>query len=442
LRRFGLAAALAAGIVFQARAVLAAEPWLFVSDIHFDPAARGSVPASYGFDTNLALLDSALAEMRRVDPDPPVIVIAGDFLAHHFHYVEADATMKALAARFDRAFPRAQFVIALGNEDSGCGNYQLSARAPFLRTVAAAWQPLVNRRAAAPAFARTFAQDGFYTATLPLAHLHAVVIDDVFWSPRYRAACGGTSAARRTIDDLRTALRAWPHDPKWVIAHIPPGVDAFSTIQLARQLVVVPFLEPAPRDELLRLIDDPRARVTAMLASHTHKFAYRIDAADGSPAVPIVLVPSISPIFHNAPSFLTVDVLPDGTLGAADDHTYLKGRWSVIGGSRTLGLARISGTTLLDLQARLSRDAGLRRRYARLYDGGARPEIDERHWRAYWCTSTAFSTDAYVACIGRTRGYSVVTRRGLIVFGAAIVTLALAGALLVRRYRRTARRDR
>src|SRR5450631_4733896 len=98
----------------------AADPWLFVNDVHFDPKSKQLAPNLYG-DTDKALLDSALTEMHRIAPNPPVIVMAGDFLAHNFKRSSAAPTMIALAERFNRTFPRAQFVMALGNEDSPCG---------------------------------------------------------------------------------------------------------------------------------------------------------------------------------------------------------------------------------------------------------------------------------------------------------------------------------
>jgi hypothetical protein len=82
--------------------------------------------------------------MRRVDPAPPVVVIPGDFLGHHFDYKNSNTTVTRLAQMLDRTFPRAQSVIALGNEDSGCGDCIMAPNAPFLREAAAAWGPLAN----------------------------------------------------------------------------------------------------------------------------------------------------------------------------------------------------------------------------------------------------------------------------------------------------------
>jgi hypothetical protein len=121
---------------------------------------------------------------------------------------------------------------------------------------------------------------------------------------------------------LRKALLERPADRKWVIAHIPPGIDAYSTT-LARELVVVPFLDQAPRQQSLRLLSAPRSHVALVLAAHTHKFAYRIAGEEGANPVAMLLIPSISPIFRNSPSFLTVNVRSDGVITNADDHAFI-----------------------------------------------------------------------------------------------------------------------
>ena len=262
----------------------------------------------------------ALQRMRTVDPDPPVVVVGGDLLAHDMDRAHATATMVAIARDFNRIYPHAQFVLTLGNNDSNCGDYGLTPNSAFLREVARAWAPLVNRRDAAPHFLQTFTRDGFYTATLPLRNTRAVVVDDVFWSPRYHSGCGPANGA--SVAALKELDRALPPSQQrsWLFVHIPPGIDAFSTTHLTHGLVVVPFLEPGPRFVLTTIAGDPRRHVALVVAAHTHKFAYRIINASGADPVPLLLVPAISPVFANAPSFLTADVTPDGAVRNVEEH--------------------------------------------------------------------------------------------------------------------------
>src|SRR4051794_38708661 len=85
----------------------AAETFLSVSDIHFDPFADTSLIAkleaadvaqwdaifrssavqslsTYGSDINDPLLRSAVDEMKKQIPSPAFVLISGDFLAHDF----------------------------------------------------------------------------------------------------------------------------------------------------------------------------------------------------------------------------------------------------------------------------------------------------------------------------------------------------------------------
>ena len=386
-----------------------------------------------GRDTNFALLDSALAEMRRVDPDPPVVVIGGDFLGHRFDYGKARVTMAEIAGRFGHAFPRAQFVPVLGNEDAGCADYGFAPNSAFAQAFATAWAPLVNRGDAAPGFAHTFARTGFYVTRLPVERTNAVVIDDVFWSPFYHR-CGGASSdeSSRLIDELRASLGP-AVGRHWIVAHIPPGIDAYASTQLGRGLVVVPSLRQEPQAALLGLIADPANNVSLMLAAHTHRFAYRIAGSSEHP-VPILLIPALSPIFRNAPAFLTVDVDASGAIRAAEAHALVAGKWEDLGGTRSLGLTRFGAANLAQLQQRIAEDAGARAAFARLYVTGGDPEIDGRNWRAYWCAASNFTPDAFRKCTGA-GGIGLLTGRAFALGALLLAVLGLAAvALRARRF--------
>src|SRR5690242_17631762 len=60
------------------------QQWLVVSDLHVEPFDSSPEPSYYGSDSNWALVDATIAQMRQAEPNPAVVVISGDFLAHHF----------------------------------------------------------------------------------------------------------------------------------------------------------------------------------------------------------------------------------------------------------------------------------------------------------------------------------------------------------------------
>jgi hypothetical protein len=426
----------ALGLLVACAGPASAAPWLFVTDLHLDPTSHHRGPSRPGSDSNVALFDSALDEMVRVDPHPPVVVIGGDELSHNFNWPHAAATMAYVAHRFDRAFPNAQFVMTLGNEDSSCGDYQVAPHSAFLQSIVRSWAPLIDRHGAAPGFATTFPRDGFYVARLPIARLQAVIVDDVFWSPRYRSCTPDGDPSASTLAELKRALHA-SSDRRWILLHIPPGIDAYSTAHLTHRLVVVPFLDPGPREALQRLIADPSSGVTLVIAAHTHKLAYRIAGTAARP-VPMLLMPSISPIFENAPGFLTAGVDAGGTLRDVDSYAFDGTAWHELGGFRALGVDRFTGAALVDLHRRLAHDTALRDRFAMLYEGGGRPEIDAGNWQTYWCSATSYSATAFRACDDE-GGSGVFTTRGIKAIAVAAVTVGGLAILAFFRFRRRAR---
>lgn len=414
--------------------VRAAQPWLFVNDVHFDPFSHKKRAVSHGSDTNEALLVSLLAEMKRLAPDPPVIVMAGDFLAHYIRPGTAGPTMIALAKRFGAAFPHTQFLMALGNEDSDCGDYAVTPDSNFLRIVTKAWAPLVDRNGAAPDFRRTFPHDGFYTAKLPIPGVRAVVADNAYWSTFYRNSCGkaGDNPTRNSLAELNRALRpATPGERLWLVMHIPPGIDASSTAHRTHHLVVVPFMRPGPREAVMDFIADPARHVELVVTAHIHRFSFRVIDRRNAAPVPLLISPAVSPIFGNSPSFLTADVGADGIIHNLEEHAYVERRWQDIGGLGSLDTSEFTGPALVDLQHRLERDPKLRDTYEALYMGDSSyQEIDPGAWRTYYCAISTFSSTSFRQCVDE-GGFSFITSRGILAIVAVVASVAAISAGIV-----------
>jgi hypothetical protein len=237
------------------------------------------------------------------------------------------------------------------------------------------------------------------------------------------------------VADLDRAL-AVPGQRHWVLMHIPPGIDAFSTVQVVHRLAIVPLLVPAFRTQIERAVAQRGHDVTLVLAAHIHRFAYRILGAHGPHPVPLLSIPAISPIYGTRPAFVTVDVGGDGTIGNVEEHAFLHGAWVDAGGTRTLGVNTFGARDLLALQTRLAADPALRASFAGLYGGPDRTEIDEGNWRAYWCAATELAVLPFKSCFGA-GGYRIVTQRGLIVLGVVLVLFiaALSAAIVLIRRR-------
>jgi len=253
-------------------------PALMVSDIHFDPfhdpakvpalvaapvskwasilAAPDSAdqPQAFarlqescharGVDTPFVLLRSSLAAMKSRQPDAKFITVSGDLIAHAFtcrfatlvpsaapgdYQAFVVKTLSFVMDELRSAFPGAPVYAALGNNDTGCGDYKLDANSEFLAQAGAVFAeglPAAGRAQAAAEFKAT----GSYSVTMaaPMRRTRLIVINDLFLSVKY-TTCGGKpdrDALAGELDWLRQQLAAARKagEKVWVMGHIPPGI--------------------------------------------------------------------------------------------------------------------------------------------------------------------------------------------------------------------------
>jgi hypothetical protein len=206
--------------------------------------------------------------------------------------------------------------------------------------------------------------------------------------------------------------------------HIPPGIDAYSTVSVAHRFFVVPFMRKEAREEFVDLLDNPENHVDFAFAGHTHHFSYRLSDRSAAHDVPILIVPSISPIFHNAPSFLTMNVSRDGGVRGVTEYANPGGGWQKIGGLTDLGVSVVDSASLLALQKRLENDADLWNTFERLYGGGVPPQIEPKFRRQYLCAATEQSATAFRECTGQ-HGVSIFTGRALALAGIGLAIVAV-----------------
>ena len=345
-----------------------AVPVVMLSDIHFDPfhdparipqlrtapiehwPAILNAPASatqaadlealqtacgaHALDTAWPLLETALAAAHSAQARPAFVTLSGDLLTHdfpcRFQHTSPDATPQDLSAfaaktvtfvllELSQAFPHIPLYSALGNNDSGCADYRETPGDTFLRTTGPTLASPGNNPTSA------LSPEGDYTVTLPapFAHGRLIVLQDIFEARQF-TTCGSDPTRfpeTAQMDWLRAQLAsARTHgDHVWVMAHIPPGVDVYTSyrrylLQPTGMCAATPrpFLaDTALTDALL----DNADVVSLALFGHTHMDEIRLlhrDAAGTSPVatIPAKLVPSVTPIFGNHPAFLVASVDP------------------------------------------------------------------------------------------------------------------------------------
>ena len=448
-------------------------PALLISDIHFDPfhdpakvkqlaaapvADWGTILSttptpdqqeafdslqqkcnSRGVDTPFALLRSSLQAMRRQQPDAKFMVVSGDLIAHAFtcRYAAAfpgapsgdyeafvEKTMTFVMSELRAEFPGMPVYAALGNNDTGCGDYQLDAGSDFLaqsgKIIADGLPPSGQQHAI-----KDFAVGGYYSVTMadPMKDTRLIVVNDLFLSPKYR-----TCAGRKSDSSAATAQMSWlkqelqqaqqSHQRVWVVGHIPPGIDSYSTLSKFRDVCggqdPVMFLSS---DKLADLMVDYADTVKLAIFAHTHMDEVRLLESDGADAksaadrsVAVKMIPSISPVDGNNPSFTVAHVNPstatveDYVVIAASNQTGVATNWTKeYDYAQTYHESQFSPSALADLIAKFRADHGANtapsEAYLRSYFVGDRSIVLSPFWPQYVCALDNHTTKGYAACV-------------------------------------------
>jgi hypothetical protein len=366
-RKRWLAAAIFVTAMKAAAALADDGTFALVSDIHFDPfdppglartlatvppadwmerfAALPDAPASqYGTDTNHVLLASALAAIGRQSADADFAIFSGDLLSHDFEDDAATALgvargsdeLKDFAARTSifvadslaAALPGKPVIVALGNNDSACDDYEVDPGGGYLAGLRDTVRQLAGPDRVAADFTETYAAGGYYAVRHPtVADTLIVVLNDVLWSQRYQDACGsnGLAAGKAEMDWLAATFAAQQAagGRVWLVQHIPWGIDPWSTTHSKAATCrerVVPFLKPDFAEAFHTLIRTHAGIIDLSLAGHIHTDDYRLvfDAA-GNPVAASKVAPAISPVFGQNPAFQVFTY--DRTSGLPRDFT-------------------------------------------------------------------------------------------------------------------------
>jgi hypothetical protein len=415
-------------------------PFLWLSDIHFNPMAdpalvdklAGAEPAQwasildtsssgfapYGQDTNWPLFHSAIAESKKVQPDIAFTMVTGDLLAHHFREqfnrcaaVHSDAafreferkTVEFVARELKQMAPAAPVVVTLGNNDSDCGDYLLEPRGPFLqdtRAIVAKLAQVSNDSA----FAKSWTASGSYSMPHPtLVHYQIIVINSVLFSARYRNSCGHDAGdpGSDLLKWLRATLGEAERQRKkvWLVYHIPPGIDGYAT---SHSKTIVPFWTTSYSDEFHELVARYAKTIVASFAGHTHLDDFRLVGLPQSEKSLVLMEPALSPNIGQNPAFRIVNFKSSGPL--VDESTYflVKPGWKVeYSFDREWALRRPDISNYEKLYHRIEQSPETRERWTRFYsvshpEGGT---VTPANFRAFYCASGNSTIAGYRACV-------------------------------------------
>ena len=448
-------------------------PAIFVSDIHFDPfhdpgrarqlvaapssewkAILSSPPSqnqqqafddlqakcqAKGVDTPPALLLSALSAMKVQQPGARFVMVSGDLVVHNFKCryqtlfpTASSADYEAfvlksisyVVAELRAAFPGLPVYATLGNNDSGCGDYHFDLESDFFAkagSILALGLPAAGRQTAV----REFAAEGNYSVMMaaPMQNTRLVVLNDTLFSPKYKTCSGekdrkGAAAEAEWFEgQLEQARRLG--ERVWVMGHIPPGIDPFSTIKQFKDICAgsdpVNFMST---DEIPNLMVEYADVVKLGVFAHTHMDEIRLlehsgSEESGARQVAVKMIASISPVHGNQPSF-TVALIDAASAGMVDYAVIAASNQSGIGTTwqteykfaRTYHAAAFSTQALNRLIGIFHSDnvAGLpeSKSYLRSYFAGDMSVLLTPFWPQYVCGLNNYSVKDYAACVCHT----------------------------------------
>ncbi len=424
------------------------EQVLALADIHLDPFDRHEIVdqlaqapverwasifhqgmhaahlSSYGHDANGALFLSGIDEMRRSVPHPRFLLLAGDLLAHNFYqrFVWAaskndavsyrrfvDKTVRFIFYELTQAYPHTQIFPTIGNNDGYCGDYASTPHDAYLARQALLWAPLVDPQHRFADIPTTIARGGYYRASTA-SGLRIISLNSVYLSQNYQNRCGIASEqpAQSELAWLRSLWASTPAAPTIVLTHIPVGIDGFKTF--FQPGFPVSLWRPEYQAAFLPQVNTPAHHVTALFTGHLHDLGYRQSDAGGGENRPLVVLPSLSPIFGNSPAFSEVWFSRQGAIDDLRVHRFeapLHGapRWqTTLDFRQRYHLPALTARSIAALQRTAARNADLRLQLQRDSVGNAPAlALTTLDWRASWCTSVALTAQTYLRCLRAVR---------------------------------------
>jgi sphingomyelin phosphodiesterase acid-like 3 len=483
---------------------------VFLSDLHFDPfydpgkvAQLAGAPASAwkailgapasegreakfasliegcharGEDSSFALFESSLKAARLEAAKPKIsgedaagaalVTVSGDLIAHSFDckfktlvpHAEAgqyeqfvEKTLAFVMAEVRAVAPGRPAYVALGNNDSACGDYRLDAHSEFLKAVGeqvALGVPEAERKSVA----ESFAAYGGYSARLPepIAATRLLVLDDIFLSNKYQSCAGkpdrSAGDAQLAWLESELALARQRHERVWVMGHIPPGVDVYTSARHMDTLCGAKGPSMFLSSERLASVISAYGDVVKLaIFGHTHMDELRVLRGDDSagvtgpdarpsqpghdgpgvepgagpgagtgvePGVAMKIVSSVSPISGNTPSF-TVARIHAGTAELKDYEVFAASNTSGVSTAwkeeydwgKAFHASAFNAASASKEIAGFAGDPEARTDESKAYIGdftvGASPLLSIV-WPQYVCALKNDGAEAYKACVCQT----------------------------------------
>lgn len=276
-------------------------------------------------ETNYVLLKATLLKLQEMNTKekPAFAMILGDFLAHDFRekYIDYSGdkstegfqkfvkkTFQFLTFEISQAFPNIDVYPVVGNNDTYSGDYQLVPRGKFFQDLTEIWSILIKDKENRESFKHEFPVAGYYQMTLPIPFAQkkqkAIILDTVLFS-KHNYNLQVKEAAFKQLNWLANHLQnaAEHHENLFLAYHIPSGIDPYATFFKAKLGDIQEFWKPSYNTQFANELQNYPYVITGIFCGHIHSDTFQNLTLRKFGDFPVIVTPSISPIFGNEPAF-------------------------------------------------------------------------------------------------------------------------------------------
>ncbi len=353
------------GIIFMTTSCDNNRTVLSVTDIHFNPFHDSLVVAElvqtpytqwdsvfaqinedkiaiYNQETTPMLFSLLLKSMKQQGQKEGLsaVIFTGDILAHDFNeqYYKYTGqllekgkndfiykTMAFVSMKLRHTFPNTPIYFSLGNNDSYKGDYAVVDNGAFLHnTTSLFYKNFINPDADTSIhedrnndFYKTYSSHGYYSMKLPTVNNCRIIgLNTNFFSVNYSDTTITHNPGLEEIEWLNKELAVSEKagERVWLLLHIPPGVNVYSTQHNSSPSHIKVSLQwqDTYNKRYISLLQRYHKTIAASFAGHTHmddfRLIYNQDSVNKQSLGFIHISPSISPVFGNNPAFQVIEV--------------------------------------------------------------------------------------------------------------------------------------
>jgi hypothetical protein len=416
---------------------------LSISDVHFNPfcdtlivkqlvqtsydrwdtvftKSKVRTVSAYGQDTNLPLFELLLQALNKQSEGASAILFTGDMLVHNFNMLFSKytginskqeqskfiyKTLGYISMRLRQTFPDLPIYFSLGNNDSYTGDYAIDDKGKFLSETADLFfnnfikgkSNSAKIRTEKSDFYSTYPIHGYYNVNSPvLAQSRIIGLNTVFFSTNY-ALTGQNNPGDDELIWLKKQLAAAEKakEKVWLLLHIPPGVNVFTTQRnsTSEKVNITMHWKNSYNEKFLELVRRYHATITVLFAGHIHMDDFRLiysDDKNNKPLAFIHIIPSVAPCFGNNPAFQRIrfNVRSGALTESITYNANLKDtnpdfKEAYVFTSTYKSMPDLTG--LQHLYPSLLNDTVRLNNYIVHYSGSSTATGIQNYWQWYWC---------------------------------------------------------